>query len=472
MDCGFDVATSLGRHPLLPDGPCAGRGDTSLLERLGDVLDVLGEHSAVARELKTQYEDKRLPALRSTEDTLYLLAEGHDLLGFARVGVRTILAAPAPATEATAAPGSGTSAPSGQKSGSYPSDQTSGSYNSYQGSLQKYSPCALLDFYVLGGFQRRGLGRLLFDAVLEGEGALHPAKLAYSNPSLAASAFLTKHFGLTRSRLVSCYTLFEDFFDEAPARAAPPLAPLTAAALLAQSSGSTNPPVGVEDPVGPYRKEEEEFYSERTKLYCFNAGEWQDAGAGSAMLLRSRATGRVRFVFVQEGANRVIANHFVVRREPFCDLQRHTAGNDKTWTWIAQERVEERRFALKFKTSGGAAKFGVVWDTAKTLVPETEAVDYVVVRNVGATEDSEVNSRHLKVVSLGSVVKVIEVLYASEQQRVRARLVNPPGWITILSHNAADAGSFAVRRSDLDGYTKALSPPGEGPPITRQEHAQ
>jgi len=211
------------------------------------------------------------------------------------------------------------------------------------------------------------------------------------------------------------------------------------------------------DPLQPYRVDEEEYYTERTKLFCFNENEWQDAGAGQVSMLKNISSGRVRLVFVQELAKRVIANHFIVNRPPFCDLQRHTAGNDKTWMWTAQERVLERRFALKFRSVDDAAKFKEVFDSAKRLSAEGAAVQYVILRKVGVTAQSALPSQHVKLLSPGTSVNVIEVVYSSESKRVRARIVQPEGWITVLSHNVSDAASYAIAQSDLDNYLEKIS---------------
>merc|ERR1719210_1450793 len=57
---------------------------------------------------------------------------------------------------------------------------------------------------------------------------------------------------------------------------------------------------------------EEELYSQRSKLYRFREGEWKERGLGEARLLRSKASGRVRFLLRQEKTGKVVANHYVV----------------------------------------------------------------------------------------------------------------------------------------------------------------
>lgn len=443
MELPFDVAERLGFQSGGIEGPCAGKVPAALLNEVADAIDALSESSATARELKTEYEDKRLPAIRSSDDIVYLLVEGTDVLGFLRLGVRDIKVSAA--------------------TGDSESQATSGGYAAFTSSLKDVRPSCLFDFFIVGGFERRGLGKQLFDAMLLGEGGLAPAKIAYSIRSEAMSSFLMKHFGLAEGKTVSLFTVYAGFFDESPAlsKQAPPATPSSGSA--APKEVELDEPVieDVEqldgDPLKPYRVDEDEFYTQRVKLYCFNVDEWQDAGAGQVSLLRNTITGRVRLVFVQEVAKRVITNHFIVNRPGMCELQRHTAGNDKTWTWTAQERVLERRFAMKFKSTADAEKFQGEFNHVKRLFVESAAVEYAIIRKVGVTAEASLPSRHIKLLSVGATVNVVEVVYSAEQKRVRARLVQPPGWITILSHNTSDSASYAMACKDLKGYTDASS---------------
>lgn len=293
--------------------------------------------------------------------------------------------------------------------------------------------------------------------MLQGEGGLDPGKVAYSRPSDAMLSFLLKHYGLQGGRTVSSFTLFDVFFDESATvqRRQPELE--VSARHPAEQAESDEPVIEeVEvldrDPLEPYKKDEEEFYNQRTKLYCFNANEWQDAGAGQVSLLKNKITGRVRLAFVQEAGKCVIANHFIVNKAGLCELERHSAGNDKTWTWTAQERVLERRFALKFKTADDAAKFKDLFESVKRRCVENDAVEYVIIRKVGATSESSICSKHVKLLAVDAIVNVVDVAYLADEKRVRARLVQPEGWITIMSHSKSDAGTYAVMRSDLDDY--------------------
>lgn len=445
MELQFDVAERLGFPSSNLTGPTAGKVPQSLLPELLDTIDALSAQSAVVRQLETEWEDNRLQSVRLSEDSIYLLSEGSHVLGFARVGVRSIKVS-STFDEAT--------------------KPKTGGYAAFSGSLMDVSPCCLFDFFIFTGFERRGLGQLLFEAMLLGEGGLNPAKLAYSRPSDAMSAFLAKHCELKGGKplrgaaSVSSFTLFEEFFDASvPATRQAPVADSAAEAKKVE----LDEPVVEEvealdaDPLLPYRKDEDEFYTQRTKLFCFNVDAWQDAGAGQVSLLKNRISGRVRLVFVQEAAKRVIANHFVINQAGYCELARHTAGNDKTWTWTAQERVLERRFALKFKTGDDAAKFKEVFEGVKRLAVESKALEYVTLRKVGVTAEAALPSRHVKLLAAGAAVNVVEVAYFAEDKRVRARLVHPEGWITVLSHNDSDAASYAMTKSDFETMA-ALQP--------------
>ena len=56
-------------------------------------------------------------------------------------------------------------------------------------------PVCLLDFYVHESCQRLGIGKKLFDMMLEHEKIL-PNKVAYDRPSNLLLNFLKKYFGL------------------------------------------------------------------------------------------------------------------------------------------------------------------------------------------------------------------------------------------------------------------------------------
>eukprot|EP00405_Crypthecodinium_cohnii_P037656 CAMPEP_0206545098 /NCGR_PEP_ID=MMETSP0325_2-20121206/11934_1 /ASSEMBLY_ACC=CAM_ASM_000347 /TAXON_ID=2866 /ORGANISM="Crypthecodinium cohnii, Strain Seligo" /LENGTH=319 /DNA_ID=CAMNT_0054044019 /DNA_START=18 /DNA_END=975 /DNA_ORIENTATION=- len=66
-----------------------------------------------------------------------------------------------------------------------------------EGGLVEINPLCVLDFYVVEGHQRAGLGRQLFLAMLDAEG-ITPCKLAYDKPSPKLIGFLRRHFNLAK----------------------------------------------------------------------------------------------------------------------------------------------------------------------------------------------------------------------------------------------------------------------------------
>lgn len=73
-------------------------------------------------------------------------------------------------------------------------------------------PC-LLDFYVLESLQRSGIGRQLFDRLLEVTG-LRPAGMAYDRPSPKLLPFMDRHYGLTMADAQpNRFTIFPGFLE-------------------------------------------------------------------------------------------------------------------------------------------------------------------------------------------------------------------------------------------------------------------
>eukprot|EP00746_Dinoflagellata_sp_MGD_P003416 gnl/MRDRNA2_/MRDRNA2_106638_c0_seq1.p1 gnl/MRDRNA2_/MRDRNA2_106638_c0~~gnl/MRDRNA2_/MRDRNA2_106638_c0_seq1.p1 ORF type:complete len:1475 (+),score=417.25 gnl/MRDRNA2_/MRDRNA2_106638_c0_seq1:99-4523(+) len=117
-------------------------------------------------------------------------------------------------------------------------------------------------------------------------------------------------------------------------------------------------------------EDEEEIYSQRSKLYRYKDGDWKERGLGDSKLLKHKATGKVRFMLRQEKTGKIVANHYVIDKAPYCEL-RPNAGSEKCWVWTAQdysdgEAVTEQ-FALKFGTAELAKKFKEAFDNAKVL---------------------------------------------------------------------------------------------------------
>ena len=81
------------------------------------------------------------------------------------------------------------------------------------GSMLQCSPVCLLDFFVHESQQRRGVGLLMFKAMLLDLGGPEPCSLAYDRPSPKLLAFMRKHYGLAQPDLQpNRFALFEGFF--------------------------------------------------------------------------------------------------------------------------------------------------------------------------------------------------------------------------------------------------------------------
>ena len=75
---------------------------------------------------------------------------------------------------------------------------------------------SVLDFYVHESFQRGGLGKMLFQAMLQHEG-VSPERFAYDRPSPKLIGFLRKHYGLADFvPQQNKFVIFDQFFADRP----------------------------------------------------------------------------------------------------------------------------------------------------------------------------------------------------------------------------------------------------------------
>lgn len=74
---------------------------------------------------------------------------------------------------------------------------------------QVSAPC-VLDFYVHESRQRSGLGKKLFQTMLDSEG-INPSKLAIDRPSEKLVGFLKKHYGKSNWTSLSILSIFIQF---------------------------------------------------------------------------------------------------------------------------------------------------------------------------------------------------------------------------------------------------------------------
>lgn len=114
--------------------------------------------------------------------------------------------------------------------------------------FRELQPLCCLDFYVHFSCQRCGIGRLMFEAMLQAE-QTPPHKIAYDRPSPKLIGFLAKHYGLKsftpqENNYVVFHKYFEDDRSEGPTtrrrRGEPPPA-RPAPALLTVSSAAAAP---------------------------------------------------------------------------------------------------------------------------------------------------------------------------------------------------------------------------------------
>ena len=74
----------------------------------------------------------------------------------------------------------------------------------------------------------------------------------------------------------------------------------------------------VKDKVDTGEEDEEEMYSQRSKLFRMKDGEWKERGTGLAKLLKHRKTGAVRFLLRQEKTMKIVGNHVVTESARAC----------------------------------------------------------------------------------------------------------------------------------------------------------
>uniref|UniRef100_A0A915K944 Alpha-tubulin N-acetyltransferase n=1 Tax=Romanomermis culicivorax TaxID=13658 RepID=A0A915K944_ROMCU len=87
-----------------------------------------------------------------------------------------------------------------------------------QNRCKMYEPLCLLDFYVHANFQRRGYGKIMFDAMLQGEN-VKPEMIAIDKPSDILLRFLSKYYQLKDPLWQSNnFVVFHGFFNGSKAQ--------------------------------------------------------------------------------------------------------------------------------------------------------------------------------------------------------------------------------------------------------------
>lgn len=122
------------------------------------------------------------------------------------------------------------------------------------GNHYQVQPPCLLDFYIHETKQRNGLGKVLFEHMLQKEG-IAPVQMAIDRPSEKLLGFLNKHYSLKDPvKQMNNYVVFDDFF---PKRSLPaPHEPQTQSegirSKIQQNPNSANGLQPVPSPMGRY----------------------------------------------------------------------------------------------------------------------------------------------------------------------------------------------------------------------------
>jgi len=181
----FPEEISLVRNDLMPAGYQGEDSHAVVRNKVGTVLDILGEESARAQGLKNAITSgSRM--LNVENQTVYILVDKSGNKG--KGSVVALLKV-------------------GQKKLFLLDDF---------GKPNEMIPNCVLDFYVAESRQRSGCGKRLFEAMLRGEG-IDPRLLAIDKPSPKLVLFLRKHYGLVSTiPQVNNYVIFSGFFKDQP----------------------------------------------------------------------------------------------------------------------------------------------------------------------------------------------------------------------------------------------------------------
>ncbi|KAG0264498.1 Alpha-tubulin N-acetyltransferase 1 [Mortierella polycephala] len=212
-------SSSLSSYPTHNGGASA----FSDQERLGAIVDALGEASAKAQELPTSIT-QRLRLAKNPTQRVYILRTGLDNgedqwldqleigSSLMRESIRKSLMDLNGDSCSNVEDWTATSAQeNASKRSTKNRSEEKGVYVAgmlkigekklfivdKSGALHEQEVCCVLDFYVDESFQRRGFGKLLFDYMIKVEG-IDPNQIAYDRPSPKLYRFLNKHFQLHR----------------------------------------------------------------------------------------------------------------------------------------------------------------------------------------------------------------------------------------------------------------------------------
>eukprot|EP01028_Stygiella_incarcerata_P011396 TRINITY_DN643_c0_g1_i1.p1 TRINITY_DN643_c0_g1~~TRINITY_DN643_c0_g1_i1.p1 ORF type:complete len:392 (-),score=69.96 TRINITY_DN643_c0_g1_i1:1283-2458(-) len=128
-------------------------------QNLLHVIDELGAASAKAQRLPVPITGGY--KLLSSGHVAYIAVNGPQVLGLLKIGVKNLF------------------------------------IRNEHGAFNEITPMCVLDFYVEESFQRKGIGKLLFEYMLEVE-SQKPHMMGYDRPSPKFIGFLRKHYGLVK----------------------------------------------------------------------------------------------------------------------------------------------------------------------------------------------------------------------------------------------------------------------------------
>lgn len=178
MEFNFDCCQSLGCDQegfAILEGSYLNRVVPGYVLFVKEIVNSMGEASSIAQNLSTiiTSADKFF----SSNHRIFMKAEGNRTLGFLKVGYKKL----------------------------FLRDRN---YNYHE-----TNSLCVLDFYVHESVQRRGIGKQLFDYMLEFE-KKNARELAYDRPSPKLLNFLRKYFGLQDFiRQNNNFLVFDEFFD-------------------------------------------------------------------------------------------------------------------------------------------------------------------------------------------------------------------------------------------------------------------
>ncbi|XP_064413670.1 E3 SUMO-protein ligase RanBP2 isoform X3 [Latimeria chalumnae] len=117
-------------------------------------------------------------------------------------------------------------------------------------------------------------------------------------------------------------------------------------------------------------EDEEMLYSQRVKLYRFDAetSQWKERGVGSLKILRNKVNGRLRILMRREQVLKVCANHWINTTMNLKPL----SGSDRAWMWLANDfsdgDAKLEQLAAKFKTPELAEEYKQKFEECQRLL--------------------------------------------------------------------------------------------------------